>query len=64
MPDWYVTWKETELRSTWIEADDLASAKAFARAAVLDVGEAGEYVETVSSTEIVIEDQDGHLHDA
>ena len=63
MSDWYVTWKETELRSTWIEADDLESAKAAARGAVLEAGEAGSYVETLASAEITVEDAQGLLHE-
>lgn len=63
MPEYYVTWTETELRSTWVTADDLDAAKAAARAAVIEGG-TGEFVETVSSAGIVIEDQHGRLHDA
>jgi len=64
VPEYFVTWTETEIRSIYVEAPDLEAAKLSARRVILEEGELGSFVETVSSDAIVVTDQDGSFHDA
>jgi len=64
VPDYFVTWTETDIRSTYVEAPDLEGAKLAAQRVILEEGELGSFVETISSDAIVVTDQDGSFHDA